>query len=306
MHRVLKIEASPAQLSKLRNGRSVRVKRGTGFNLIVHPETYSLATRAFSKNKGIELSLSPEELEANENPEIYTPAIEEHHEMEDTPISGGSIFGKKFDRMLKRKIGTKGTKTIHEVGRIAKPYVKAAMREALKKGQEAMSERYPEYAPLFEETSDELAIHGDRFIDKGHKSGKGIRSGIVSSVPHAMSSKLSRAGVDKALANASSAGMISDSVKSRYHASRPASLNAGGPLNVGMGFHHSRMEHGSIGRGAGMLQSQPVYSSPALESQPLGANFQMRFFLPPQYQIHGNGMSGVGLYAGHSGRGIFA
>lgn len=300
MHRVLKIEASPTQLSKLRNGRSVRVKRGTGFNLIVHPNTYSLATRAFSKNKGIELSLSPEELEANENPEIYTPAIEEHHYSEDTPISGGSIFGKKFDRMLKREIGTKNTKIIHQVGRLAKPYAKAALREGLKRGQEALSERYPEYTPLFEETSEQLANYGDRYLDGSSRSGKGIKSGIVSSVPHAMSSKLSRAGVDKSLANASSASMISDSVKSRYNASRPASLNAGGPLNVGMGFHHSRMEHGSIGRGAGMVQSQSVYSSPALESQPLGANFQMRFFLPPQYQIHGNGLyagRGSGLYA---------
>jgi hypothetical protein len=99
------------------------------------------------------------------------------------------------------------------------------------------------------------------------------------------------------MADTYNARMISDAIKSRYHASRPMSLNAGGPLNIGMGFHDRRMEHGSIGRGAGMLSSS-VYTSPALESQPLGANYHMRFFLPPQYQIHGNGLyAGRGLYA---------
>lgn len=302
MHRVLKIEASPSQLSKLRNGHAVRIKRGTGFNLIVHPETYHLASRAFAKNKGVEVALSPEEIEANKNPDIYTPAVEAHHDEEGISMTGGSIFGKKFDRMLKRKIGHKNVKLLHDVGNIAKPFVKKAMREGLKYGGEALSAYAPELAPLIPVATEGLARVGDSFLE-GPNSGKGLRhihSGLISSVPHAMSSKLSRAGIDKAMANASSAGMLSDAIKTRYHASRPATLNAGGPLNVGMGFHHRRMEHGSIGRGASMLSSQP-YTAPALESQPLGANFQMRFFLPPQYQIHGNG-----LYAGGSGSGLYA
>ena len=73
MHHVLRIDASPAQLSKLRNGHAVRIKKGTGFNLIVHPETYHLASRAFAKNKGVEVALSPAEIEANRNPDIYAP-----------------------------------------------------------------------------------------------------------------------------------------------------------------------------------------------------------------------------------------
>ena len=65
MHRILTIDASPKQLSKLRNGHAVRIKKGTGFNLIVHPETYNLVSRAFAKSKGMEIALSPEELEMN-------------------------------------------------------------------------------------------------------------------------------------------------------------------------------------------------------------------------------------------------
>jgi len=302
MHHVLKIDASPSQLSKLRNGHAVRVKREMGVNVIVHPETYHLASRAFAKNKGVEIALSPQEIEANKNPDIYAPAVEAHHEDESTQISGGSIFGKKFDRMLKRNIGAKNVKILHDVGNFAKPYVKKAMREGLKAGGEALGSYAPELAPLIPVATEGLAKAGDSFLE-GPNKGKGLRhihSGLIASVPDAMRSKLSRAGMDKALANVSSAHMLSDAIKSRYHASRPASLNAGGPLNEGMGFHHKRHEHGSIGRGGGMLQSSP-YMPPALDSQPLGANFQMRFFLPPQYQIHGNG-----LYAGGSGSGLFA
>ena len=54
MH-ILPIDASPMQLRKLRNGHNVRIKKGTGFNLIVHPENYHLASKAFAKNKGIEV-----------------------------------------------------------------------------------------------------------------------------------------------------------------------------------------------------------------------------------------------------------
>lgn len=65
MHKI-SIDASPSQLRKLRKGLPVRVKKGTGFNLIVHPHTYNRVSRAFAKNKGLELALSQEELKNNE------------------------------------------------------------------------------------------------------------------------------------------------------------------------------------------------------------------------------------------------
>ena len=66
MH-TISIDASPAQLRKLRKGIKVRVKKGTGFNIIVHPETYNRVTRAFAKKKGLELALTQEELHHNQN-----------------------------------------------------------------------------------------------------------------------------------------------------------------------------------------------------------------------------------------------
>lgn len=64
MH-TISIDASPSQLRKLRKGQKVRVKKGTGFNVIVHPHTYNRVTKAFGKNKGLELELSQEELQHN-------------------------------------------------------------------------------------------------------------------------------------------------------------------------------------------------------------------------------------------------
>lgn len=73
MH-TISIDASPSQLRKLRKGMKVRVKKGTGFNVIVHPHTYNRVSRAFAKNKGLELELSQEELQHNEMSDPSTSA----------------------------------------------------------------------------------------------------------------------------------------------------------------------------------------------------------------------------------------
>ena len=67
MH-VISIQGSKAQKSKLRNGHKVRIKHGAGFNVIVNPNTYHIVSRAFMKNKGISLQLSPEEISMNRAP----------------------------------------------------------------------------------------------------------------------------------------------------------------------------------------------------------------------------------------------
>jgi hypothetical protein len=72
MHHI-KIKASPLQLSKLRNGHKVRIMDGEGCNLIVHPNTYHLVSRAFTKNKGINVQLSPEEIQANKQYSYLSP-----------------------------------------------------------------------------------------------------------------------------------------------------------------------------------------------------------------------------------------
>jgi hypothetical protein len=67
MH-VISIQGSKTQKSKLRNGHKVRVKHGEGFNVIVNPNTYHIVSKAFLKNKGITMQLSPDELAMNRAP----------------------------------------------------------------------------------------------------------------------------------------------------------------------------------------------------------------------------------------------
>ena len=64
----LEVGMSPHQMSRVRNGHSVRVKpamKGSGVVLMVSPSTFNIANRSLSKQKGVQIKLSPEEIQAN-------------------------------------------------------------------------------------------------------------------------------------------------------------------------------------------------------------------------------------------------
>jgi len=84
MH-TLQIDASPHQLRKLKKGLMVRIKKGTGFELLVHPNTYNIVSRAFNKGKGSQIQLSPEEIEMNQG--IAKAISPEAHGMVKTPMT---------------------------------------------------------------------------------------------------------------------------------------------------------------------------------------------------------------------------
>lgn len=147
MH-LISFDASPRQLSKIRNGHSVRIKKGSGFNLVVHPNNYNLVSRAFSKNKGIQLKLSPEEIEANQN---LSP--EQHDELgqdvddnlfEHLPYAeGGSIF-KSIHKRIKNAFKSKTGKKIFDaleplkqhLKRVGKDYAQGKLDELHSRGRE--------------------------------------------------------------------------------------------------------------------------------------------------------------------------
>lgn len=113
---------SPAVMSRARNGHKVRLMKGTGTQLVVKPEQFDAIEKAFLKNKGVQVALSPEEIDANKS------------------VEGSGIFGKKFDKALK-KAGIK--KAVYQMGSIAKPLV----QQALDQGMEVVSQMAPELAP---------------------------------------------------------------------------------------------------------------------------------------------------------------
>jgi len=96
-HSVLELSASPKQISKLRNGHKVRVKpamEGMGMCVIVDPLKYSIVSRTFSRGKGAELQLSPEELQMNKSNPMGGKGL----------YAGGDIFDKIADKVADKAI----------------------------------------------------------------------------------------------------------------------------------------------------------------------------------------------------------
>lgn len=97
--KAVKIDASPKQLSRLRNGHRVRIKpamSGTGFNLLVDPSKFDSINRSFSKGSAYQIQLSPDELMANKQ-----AAME--GSMEGQGIhAGGKLSMKKIGKSLEK------------------------------------------------------------------------------------------------------------------------------------------------------------------------------------------------------------
>lgn len=132
---VIKFQASPKQLSRLRNGHKVRVKpavEGMGFSsLVVSPGKFDIITRAFGRGKGSEIQLSAPELLENQE------AVQE--------LEGSGIFGKAGDKVMK-KLGIK--KIAYKVGDMVKPLVKKALGYGIEALVDAIVASQPEFAPF--------------------------------------------------------------------------------------------------------------------------------------------------------------
>ena len=334
MHHI-SIDASPKQLSKLRRGLPVRVKQGEGFGLLVHPNNYHLASRAFGKNKGISIQLSPEEIQHNKN--AVTPPEEQEGPIDETEeqptIEGQGIFGHKFDRYLKRK-GVK--KMAYQIGDILKPGAKAAITAGLTAGATSLGAFQPQLIPYLPAGVAGASALAYDYLDNPTKyQGSQPKSGLTSRAVKDYAGQVAKSQAEKLIndhlgtnygyMNQAGIGNLqqeqaNQEMTSALYGARGGipdipqySDEYGAPPSrgygmTGGGFHHHR-ERGSIGRGASMVQAARSMP-PALMSQPHGANFQMKHFLPPQYvtyfnpqldYVH-NGPIGLGLYAG---RGLY-
>ena len=260
MH-IVGIKASGGQLSKLRNGHRVRLCSGSGFNLIVNPENYDLITRSFDKKKGIQIKLSPEELEMNKSfgPEKHEALAEDHPH-----LVGQGIFGKKFDKSLK-KAGIK--KLAYQLGDVAKPLVKQGIKQGLDYGVTALNSSAPELTPFTEMGANALNKQIDKKID-----GHGFK-------------QLKNDALNKLHSNILSGKMDAMSIKERY---------MGHGLYAGHGLGGNI--HGHTYNGT----RQPMgFNHPALASQPNGVNFNMNNMLPPGYQILKTDTINTGIVFGH-------
>lgn len=314
MEHIVAIDASPSQLCKLRKGLPVRIKKGTGFNLIVRPETYGLVTRAFAKQKGIQVALTPEEIEANQSlsPEQHQSLQEAQPEM-----AGQGIFGKKFDRGARKVLGKRLQKKVYSDLKHALPGIQAGLDTAIMAGATALSASQPELAPFLIPAGAVASSYLNDYLEhpsdyqKIGKSGiktKGVKSMAQQMAKAKLNEKLneqlgtnydymSRAGIENALAQQAREQLTSAGIDARYLQPTMA-LDPYSALGYGL-VRSARREIGSI-TGRGTMLGEGSFYPPALVSQPFSANFQMSHFLPVQYQQFN---SGSGLYAG---KGLYA
>lgn len=283
MH-IVGIKASDQQLSKLRNGHRVRLVNGKGFNLLVNPENYDLITQSFDKKKGIDIKLTQEEIDMNRS---FGPGHHEALAEEHPHLSGRGIFGKRFDKSLK-KAGIK--KIAYQVGDAAKPLVKQAIKQGLDAGVMALDSYAPEMAPFTQIGANALNKQIDKKLD-----GKGFK-------------QLKNDALNKLHSNILSGKMDAMSIKKRYAGE---GLYAGHGMGAGYGLGLG-LGSGMRGRGLGGnidghnykgTNSPMGFEHPALMSQPDGVNFNMNNMLPPGYQllktdpINTGVIFGAGLYA---------
>lgn len=307
--RIVSISASPKQLSKLRNGHRVRIKKGEGFNLVVSPDTYRLVARTFSKNKGVDIALSPEEIELNK---LYSP--ESHQEIAaqmaqqglQPPMQGQGIFSKIKKGLKKAVKGVeKGAKAVYKV---AKPILKPVAHELVKEGLKVLPGMaqagltglatitgQPELIPIAttigqiggKEAQKQLGRLNDRYLGSGFSRGRAFSdSDLMAGMTMADKQFLARHSV---LPNEPYYNEPMGP-PSRGTGSYGAGLYAGRGLYAGNGLYAGRGLFaggavGDIGHNGGFVRQLP----PALQSQPYSANFHFQFQLPPQYQEYEQG-----------------
>lgn len=293
--KLLPLDISERQASKLRNGHKVRVKHGSGFNILVHPETYSLMSRTFKKGKGAELKLADEEIEANKalTPESHQAKMDEEDDsFHLDKLFGGAGLFKNVGRKLSKFRNSKTGKTLMS---IAKPIAKEGVKALAKAAVEATPKEYQPMTRVVAGIASKEANRGISglgvHVDK-HKRLHELNKHIGTNMGY-----LGRANIENAVANGMSAGMAKSAIDMRHTINQGKSHwdEPNAPPSRGCGIHPATMRTRGGVQGRGALHQGGAHGlPPALMSQPHGVNFQFQHTLPPQYQgIHA---TGGGLY----------
>jgi hypothetical protein len=287
MH-VVGIDVSHKQLSKLRNGHPVRIRKGKGFNLLVHPERYDIITQTFGRGKALQVALSPEEINANKE---YAMSPEAHaairQDGDSDTIEGLGIFHRIRD-FAKKAIS------------VAKPFIQKHVHEAIHKGAEALGDKFGIH-PAVVSGAAELVKHGaNHLLDKatggsvsniGGPRNRLIRGDqLMDNLNHHLGTNygyLQKAGVANVMAHAQRAKDTGMMINSRHNMEGLTGLPVGKGLGAGLGagLYASglRRGRGLVGTGGSFVAHQTSLP-PALQSDPFGANFHFQFQLPPQFQ----------------------
>lgn len=262
------VDLSQRQRLKLKHGEKVRVKKGRGLCLIVNPENYNIVHRAFRKNKGIEIQLTPDEIEENR---AFSPEV--HHE--------------QMDEDLFEKDGMSGEGLFSNIGRKLKNTGKTISRSLSSANTAAKKNPISRtiiktVAPML---AKELTTAGLTYV--------GVDPTMAKSLGN-VSSSGTKAGL-----KAGGYGLYAGAGLSSFDKLRNQSIG-----NLYAGDHDSLMgsKFRSSQRGLNYIRGRGSfvggeisYPHPALSSQPFAQNYNMQYQLPPQYQKLHNGTDQEGF-----------
>lgn len=334
---LVRIDASPKQLSKLRNGHNVRIKpamEGEGFNLMIDPIKYRSVMKSFQKNKGIQIQLSPEEILANRQ---LSPEYHQNVKKEDMKMSGKGIFGKTFDKFVEKTIGKKAKDVLYKGADSLKPSIKAGIDKIAQYAPEAsasalsalaLATGQPELVPVALLAGNELGKYIGRagantakdYLDnpsKYQENISGFTSNIGGSRANSASSLAGQVSQNEILSIlnrqlGTNMGSRSRAAMASAMANRQGAEMMPTPMQPEPFGMRNRMPAGFRNvMGTGMKKSIGIVGTlgsqlnrqanqpPALQSQASGANFQFASTLPPTYQKYHKGM-GSGSMVGTS------
>jgi hypothetical protein len=327
-HHLVHIKASAKQLSKLRKGHKVRISpavEGTGFNLLIDPDRYSVVSRTFNKGKGMEIQLSPQEILTNQE---ATPHME-----------GTGIFGKRFDRFLEKR----GLRDVaYKVGDQLKPAFKTAVLGGIAAGTAGLAGlstfgsggTLAPLAPYLAGLGAGGAYLANDYIDNPNKyhdmlssnaggprnphsastlAGQMVQNELLKKLNQETGNNygaLSQANIENAIAHKARASMEKSTIGNQLRQlpnstipelTQPISrsysnldMSAFG-RGFGLHKHHNCMRGGSLSKSKadiglhGSFVSAQQHLPQALLSQPFSANFQFQHTLPPAYQKYSKG-----------------
>lgn len=262
----------------MRNGHAVRMMKGEGLDIMMKPAKIVKMAKKFMTGKGIQISLDPEEVDANRG------------------VEGCGIFGKKADKWMEKK-GIK--KAAYAVGSVAKPFVQEGIKAA-----EAMAMAYgvpPSIASKIGDTAgqyvdDPKSLQGKKGLRELKKRGIELGQEVADMGTAQMGMDKIDVGdiVKKATAKkdpnapktdykAMVATSLAERLAARFAEPSGQGLYAGRSIGLGLGqgifkrAAHTLKERSVSGRNA--LIGGEI--SPALRSQPYASNYQFRATLGP-------------------------
>lgn len=255
---------SAKQLSRLRNGHPVRLKKGEGLMLIVHPERFDLMSKTFQRGKARTVALSPEEWMAN-----MKNSPEAHQEQLDVEENRSPK-----DFVIDKSVKLKEPKSAPATGAMGGTGLKKSM--VVKNDTFVSNIGGPKGTPIrtamgVRDVIQHLGKIGDL---TGHNYTNRLEASMGASNANAMTADMGRIGIETARAN--------------YLLPRERMSGEGLYGGRGMFGGRGHIEKSSIGVGGTLLggtRDLPV----AMQSQPYATNWQFQFTLPPSFQKFSGG-----------------